>query len=108
MYSTTKFDRDKRFALTGAEKLCVTWALKQMVRIRPKKDAFWISAFIIKLYPSENIYGYLHKREARTARLSIRIFGGAQFVKPNSQVLTANLLEKLDFMLSKRNPKSGR
>lgn len=105
MYSTTKFDKDKRYALTGAEKLCVTWALKQMVKIRPRKEVFWMQALIINLYPSENIYGYLHKREARMARLSIRVFGGIQFVKPNSQILTINLLEKLDFMLSKKSPK---
>lgn len=108
MYHTTKFDKDRRFALTEAEKLCLIWVLKQMIKIRPKEELFWLTPYIDNLYPNDQYTEYLHMREARVARLSILLFGGKEFVKPGSQVLKVNLLEKLEFMLSKRPSRKGK
>lgn len=108
MYHATKFDKDRRFALTEAEQLCVIWALKQMIKIRPKEELFWLVPLVDHLYPNDQYNEYLHVREARIARLSVLVFGGKEFVKSGSQVLKRNLLEKLEWMLSKKPVKEGR
>lgn len=102
MYRYTKFDECRKFALTAPEKSCIYWAMTQLAKIRPKEELFWIKPMLLNLYPFHNCADYLHRREARVARLAILLFGGTQFVKPHSDVLKVNLMEKLDFMLGVR------